>query len=146
MEFGSLEYQLAVWNIFSLGKISGAMVTIGSILAIWLAMRIAVATRNSTETNMFAKIVSSAFGIIVVLFSFIQYTENTATYTNTAATFERIKAAGFEVSPATDNFIEYVRTVVGNVDVPSYPGALATLFLITVLLIILGQIWYPKKD
>ena len=109
MEFGSLEYQLAVWNIFSLGRISGAMIGIGSILAIWLSMRIAVATRNSPETNLFAKIVSSAFGIIVIIFSGISYTESTATYTNTAATFERIKAAGFEVSPTTDNFIDYVR-------------------------------------
>ena len=145
MELGSLEYQLAVWNIFSLGKISGAMIGIGSILAIWLSMRIAVATRKSPETNLFAKIVSSAFGIIVVIFSGISYTGSTATYTNTAATFERIKAAGFEVSPATDNFIDYVRTMISSADVPSYPGALPTLFLIVVLLIILGQIWYPKK-
>ena len=137
--------EFQIWSIWSSNRIGSGLVGIGSILSIWLALRIAAATRNSDETNLFAKIVSSAFGVIVVIFSGISYTESTATYTNTAATFERIKAAGFEVSPTTDNFIDYVRTTISSADVPSYPGALPTLFLIVVLLIILGQIWYPKK-
>ena len=28
----------------------------------------------------------------------------------------------------TDNFIDYVRTMISSADVPSYPGALPTLF------------------
>ena len=34
MEFGSVEYQLAIWNLFNLGRIGSAMATIGTILAI----------------------------------------------------------------------------------------------------------------
>ena len=34
MEFGSIEYQLAIWNLFNLCRIGNAMIGIGSILAI----------------------------------------------------------------------------------------------------------------
>ena len=53
MEFGSVEYQLAIWNLFNLGRIGNAMAGIGLILAIWLALRVALNTRNNPETNMF---------------------------------------------------------------------------------------------
>ena len=55
MEFGSVEYQLAIWNLFNLGRIGNAMVGIGSILAIWLAFRVALNTRNNPETNILTK-------------------------------------------------------------------------------------------
>ena len=63
MEFGSVEYQLAIWNLFNLGRIGNAMVGIGSILAIWLAFRVALNTRNNPETNILAKVLSTAFGL-----------------------------------------------------------------------------------
>ena len=48
------------------------MVGIGTILAIWLSLRIAVNTKSNPETNILAKILSSAFGLIVVANSWIQ--------------------------------------------------------------------------
>ena len=51
MDATSPEYLLAIWNIFNIGRVGNAMVGIGSILAIWLAFRVAVATRNSEETS-----------------------------------------------------------------------------------------------
>ena len=72
MEFGSIEYQIVIWELFNLGRIGNAMVGIGTILAIWLSLRIAVNTRSNPETNILAKILSSAFGLIVVANSWIQ--------------------------------------------------------------------------
>ena len=85
MDATSPEYLLAIWNIFNIGRVGNAMVGIGSILAIWLAFRVAVATRNSEETNLFAKIMSSAFGLIVVMGTWVQWSEAVAYYVNTAA-------------------------------------------------------------
>ena len=66
MEFGSIEYQIAVWELFNLGRIGSAMVGIGSILAIWLSLRIAVNTRNNPETNIFAKVMSLFFAVVSI--------------------------------------------------------------------------------
>ena len=141
MDITSPEYLLAIWNIFNIGRVGNAMVGIGSILAIWLAFRVAVATRNSEETNLFAKIMSSAFGIIVVFGTWIQWSEAVAYYVNTAAAFVNAKAAGAEISPAAEGFIEYVGTTEG----PGTPTPLGIAFLLVVLIMILAQIWYPKQ-
>ena len=92
MEFGSVEYQLAIWNLFNLGRIGSAMATIGTILAIWLSLRIAVNTRNNPETNLFAKIISTAFGLVVLAASWIQATIAATYWTNTAGAFANIKS------------------------------------------------------
>ena len=141
MDVTSPEYLLAIWNIFNIGRVGNAMVGIGSILAIWLAFRVAVATRNSEETNLFAKIMSSAFGLIVVMGTWVQWSEAVAYYVNTAAAFVNAKDAGAEISPAAEGFIEYV----GTTEVPGTPTPLGIAFLVVVLIMIMAQIWYPKQ-
>ena len=141
MEFGSVEYQLAIWNLFNLGRIGNAMAGIGSILAIWLAFRVALNTRNNPETNMLAKILSSAFGLIVVIGTWINWSESVAYYVNTAAAFADIKTRGSAISPAAEGFIEYV----GTTEFAGTPTPLGMLFLAVVTIMLLAQIWVPKK-
>ena len=141
MELGSIEYQLAIWNLFNLGRIGNAMVGIGSILAIWLAFRVALNTRNNPETNILAKVLSSAFGVMVVMGSWINWSESVAYYVNTAAAFADIKTQGGSLSPAAEGFIEYV----GTTEFAGTPTPLGMLFLAVVTVIILAQIWMPKK-
>ena len=69
MEFGSTEYQVVIWELFNLGRIGSSMVAIGSILAIWLSLRVALNVRNNPETNMFSKILASIFGLSVIAIS-----------------------------------------------------------------------------
>lgn len=141
MEFGSIEYQIAVWELFNLGRIGSAMVGIGSILAIWLSLRIAVNTRNNPETNIVAKLLSTAFGLIVVGSSWIQYTIGAVYWTNTSGAFAEMKSQGIDVSPAAEFFIDFV----GTTEPATSPTPLGMAFLITVTIIILVQIWYPKQ-
>ena len=142
MEFGSIEYQLALWELFNIGRIGSAMATIGVILAVWLSLRIAVNTRNNPETNLFAKIVSTLFGLIVVAGGWIQATIGGLYWTNTAAAFARIKSQGMEISPAAEGFIDFV----GTTDPATAPTPLRMAFFAVVTIIILVQIWYPKQD
>ena len=65
--------EFQIWQIWSSNRIGSGLVGIGTLLGIWLAMRIAVATRNSSETNLFAKIVSSAFGLVALSFAWVQF-------------------------------------------------------------------------
>ena len=142
MEFGSIEYQIALWELFNIGRIGSAMATIGVILAVWLSLRIAVNTRNNPETNLFAKIVSTAFGLIVIASGWIQATISGIYWTNTAAAFAEIKSQGMEISPAAEFFIDFV----GTTEPASSPTPLGMAFFVVVAIIILAQIWYPKKD
>ena len=142
MEFGSIEYQIALWELFNIGRIGSAMATIGIILAVWLSLRIAVNTRNNPETNLFAKIVSTAFGLIVIASGWIQATISGIYWTNTAAAFAEIKSQGMEISPAAEFFIDFV----GTTEPASSPTPLGMAFFVVVAIIILAQIWYPKQD
>ena len=142
MEFGSVEYQLAIWNLFNLGRIGSAMATIGTILAIWLSLRIAVNTRNNQETNLFAKIISTAFGLVVLAASWIQATIAATYWTNTAGAFANIKSQGMEISQAAEFFIEFV----GTTEPATTPTPLVMVFFVIVAIIIIAQIWYPKQD
>ena len=117
------------------------MAGIVSILAIWLAFMVALNTRNNPETNMLAKILSSAFGLIVVIGTWINQSESVAYYVNTAAAFADIKTRGSTISPAAEGFIEYV----GTTEFAGTPTPLGMLFLAVVTIMLLAQIWMPKK-
>tara|TARA_B100001029_G_C14995829_1_gene414942 strand:- start:460 stop:888 length:429 start_codon:yes stop_codon:yes gene_type:complete len=142
MELASLEYQIAIWELFNLGRIGSSMVGIGSILAIWLSLRMAVNVRNNPETNIFAKIMSSLFGIIVLAATWMQWTIGAVYWTNTAGAFAMLKSNNIEISPAAESFIEYV----GTTETATTPTPLGMAFIIVSGIIILGQIWMPKQN
>ena len=58
--------EFQIWSIWSSNRIGTSLMGIGTILGVWLSMRIAMNTRNNPETNLFTKLVSSAFGIIIL--------------------------------------------------------------------------------
>ena len=53
-----------------------------------------------------------------------------------------MKSQGIDVSPAAEFFIDFV----GTTEPATSPTPLGMAFLITVTIIILVQIWYPKQD
>ena len=55
---------------FQTGRMVDALAFIGSILAIWLALRIANMTGENPASNLVTKIVSTGFGACVVLGSY----------------------------------------------------------------------------
>ena len=142
MEFGSTEYQIVIWELFNLGRIGSAMITIGSILAIWLSLRVALNVRNNPETNMVSKILASIFGLSVIAISWVQFTIGSIYWTNTASAFNDIKSQGMEISDAAQRFIEFV----GTTEPATTPTPLGMLFLIVAAIMILAQIWYPKQN
>ena len=83
--------EFQIWSIWSSNRIGSGLVGIGSILSIWLALRIAAATRNSDETNLFAKIMSTAFGLIVLAFTWMQLTLVVNTFISTAIALTQLK-------------------------------------------------------
>ena len=130
--------ELQIWQNWQAGRLADAVVFIGSILAIWLALRVANLTRSNPETDIIAKIVASIFGMCVVAGSWMAYTIGANTWTLTAGALEDLQ----EKSEVAEGFIEYVG-VTGGV---STPDPLGMVFLVVIALMILTLIWRPKKN
>ena len=128
------EYQ--IWTLWSSNRIGSGLGFIGTILLLWLAIRIAGATRASDETNLFAKLVSTAFGILSIGASWNIWTTIAATRVVAAANLNALE----EKSQTAMAYIEMTGTSVTGM--PTTPGI---IFLAVIAILILGQIWIPKK-
>ena len=133
--------EFQIWSIWSSNRIGSGLVGIGSILSIWLALRIAAATRNSDETNLFAKIMSTAFGLIVLAFTWMQLTLVVNRFISTAIALTQLKEETGSISSVAEGYLEYV----GTTDPVTTPLPISIAFLAVVGIIILAQIWMPKK-
>jgi len=133
--------EFQIWSIWSSNRIGSGLVGIGSILSIWLALRIAAATRNSDEANLFAKIMSTAFGLIVLAFTWMQLTLVVNTFISTSIALTQLKEETGSISTVAEGYLEYV----GTTDPVNTPLPISIAFLAVVGIIILGQIWMPKK-
>ena len=134
--------EFQIWQIWTSNRIGSGLVGIGSILAVWLSMRIALNTRNNPETNLLTKIISSAFGLVVLAFAWVNTTTIANTWIAAARSLSELKASGTEISSTADGYIEYV----GTTDAVTSPLPLAIAFIVVSGLIILGQIWLPKQN
>lgn len=58
--------ELKIYTLFNSGRLVGVVSFIGSIIVIWLALRVANLTRENTDDNLIQKIVATAFGLLIV--------------------------------------------------------------------------------
>jgi len=127
---------------FQTGRMVDALAFIGSIIAIWLALRVANMTGENPDSNIIAKIVSTGFGACIVLGSWQAYTFAANTFTNAAA---RIEMFGIENTPnpeRTQGFLDFV----GTTEVAATPTPLGIAFLAIVSLMIVTLIWVPRNN
>ena len=132
--------ELEIWQLWSSNQIGSGLAGIGVLLSIWLAMRIAVATRNSEETNLFGQILSSAFGVIVLVNAWMVYNVVANLWIATANALSELKTSGVEISGGAEGYIEYV----GTTEAVTTPTPLGIAFILVSGLIILAQICMPK--
>ena len=57
--YQSTQPELAIWTLYTSGRIANALVTISTVLFIWLSLRIAVQTRDRDDSNIVSKSLSS---------------------------------------------------------------------------------------
>ena len=130
------EYQ--IWTLFNSGRMADAGVGIVTILAIWLALRVANMTRANPETDTIAKVVSTAFCGLVILGTWQAWTIAAVNWTGTAGALNSLE----NPSEFAKGFIEYV----GQTEPATTPDLLGMIFLGVVALMTLVLIWRPKKD
>tara|TARA_B100001063_G_scaffold134789_1_gene126111 strand:+ start:487 stop:894 length:408 start_codon:yes stop_codon:yes gene_type:complete len=133
--------EFQIWSIWSSNRIGTSLMGIGTILGVWLSMRIAMNTRNNPETNLFTKLVSSAFGIIILFAAWINFTLGVNTSISSAIALSQLKEEAGSISTVAEGYIDYI----GTTDPVTMPLPLGIAFILVSGIIILGQIWLPKK-
>ncbi len=133
--------EFQIWSIWSSNRIGTSLMGIGTILGVWLSMRIALATRNSDEADIVQKIISSAFGVVILLFAWVNFTLATNTFISSAIALTQLKETSGTISTVAEGYIDYV----GTIDPATMPTPLGIAFIVVSGLIIFGQIWLPKK-
>ena len=129
-------------SVFGTLSIAFALRSIGSILLIWLALRIANNIRNSEEDNMVAKVLGTGFGLLVVAGAYYWQAAYFGLRANTANNFKQLSENGMELSAGVQQFIANF----ASVDPVTAPGPGLILFDLIILAMILASIWMPKKQ
>ena len=130
--------ELEIYTLFNSGRLVGVVSFIGSIIAIWLALRVANLTRENTDGNLLQKIVATAFGLLIVAGSWMSAVLAKATWVITAYNLDLLETR----STFSDNFIAYV----GTTELPvTAPIPLQIVFFAVVAIMIFSIIWMPKK-
>tara|TARA_X000000950_G_scaffold65490_1_gene80502 strand:- start:548 stop:958 length:411 start_codon:yes stop_codon:yes gene_type:complete len=132
--------QEMVMSSFQMGRLIDAMSFIGTIIAIWLALRIANMSGENPDSNLISKILSTGFGLCVMAGSFMQFTFAANTWIFAARNTEEImdKVANPERAQA---FIDYV----GTTTTATTPTPLGIAFLAIITIMIVTLIWVPRK-
>jgi hypothetical protein len=130
--------ELEIYTLFNSGRLVGVVSFIGSIIAIWLALRVANLTRENADSNLIQKIVATAFGLLIVAGSWMSAVLAKATWVITAYNLDLLETR----STFSDNFIAYV----GTTELPvTAPIPLQIVFFAVVAIMIVSIIWMPKK-
>jgi len=130
--------ELEIYTLFNSGRLVGVVSFIGSIIAIWLALRVANLTRENADSNLIQKIVATAFGLLIVAGSWMSAVLAKATWVITAYNLDLLETR----STFSDNFIAYV----GTTELPvTAPIPLQIVFFAVVAIMIFSIIWMPKK-
>jgi len=130
--------ELEIYTLFNSGRLVGVVSFIGSIIAIWLALRVANLTRENADSNLIQKIVATAFGLLIVAGSWMSAILAKATWVITAYNLDLLETR----STFSDNFIAYV----GTTELPvTAPIPLQIVFFAVVAIMIVSIIWMPKK-
>ena len=132
-----LEYQTL--SMFGTYSIAFALRAIGSVLAIWLALRVANNIRMSNDSNVISKLLGSAFGILVMYGALYWQMAYITIRPNTANDLKAMSEGGMQLTPGSEQFLANFAT-----DAVSLPIPVAVFDLVIIAMILL-QIWMPKK-
>jgi hypothetical protein len=132
--------ELDIWTLWSSNRIGNGLYMIAGVLSIWLALRVAASTRASEESNIVTKILASIFGVITLMMNTFSGSISVNNYIITSGNLNALT----EKSETATGFIEWSAQNFGT-EIVSFPGGIYALFSLTVLALILGMIWTPKK-
>jgi hypothetical protein len=126
---------------FQNGRMIDALVFIGCILSIWLALRIANMTGENPESNLVAKIVSTGFGLTVIAGCWQSFAFAANTWVIFARRLTEMGSENWGDPTGAQGLIDFV----GTTESSMMPTPLGMVFLLIVTVMIISLIWSPRK-
>ena len=120
------------------------MFTVAVIMGIFITFR---AARFAAQNNIFAKVMTSLFGLMIGWFSIVVGSLRPVIDAATAVRFAEAQAAGATLTAQAQDAIAQAGASAGDVVTQNYFGDIGTVAFTAIFLIIaLGIIWGPKMD
>ncbi|MFL2745226.1 MAG: hypothetical protein ACJ0AW_02700 [Gammaproteobacteria bacterium] len=129
-----------IWEAFNAGRMVSALAFIGSIIAIWLALRTANMTGENPDSNLFTKVLSTLFGLLIVAGTWMQFGFAANGWVIAARNITNFGVENMTDPEFAQGFVDYV----GTTDPTGMPPVLGMAFLVVVAIMIVGLIWGPR--
>jgi protein-S-isoprenylcysteine O-methyltransferase Ste14 len=113
---------------------------IGSIIAIWLALRTANMSGENPDTNLFGKILSTVFGLIIVAGTWQSFGIAANGWAIAANNITALGVDNMSNPEFAQGFIDFV----GTTEPSGMPSIMGMAFLLTITIMIIGLIWGPR--
>ena len=133
--------EMMIWDAFNQARMVAGLNFIGSIIAIWLALRTANMTGENPDSNIVAKLFSTAFGLIIVAGTWISFGIASNGWVLAARNITNFGIENSYDPEFAQGFVDYVGTTVPS----TQPTILGMAFLVVVAAMIISLIWVPRK-
>jgi|TARA_B110000967_G_C18322792_1_gene288323 hypothetical protein len=134
--------ELDIWTTFNISQSAAGAHFIGVAFLIWVGLRVSNNIRNSDEANLIMKLAGTGFCVSVAFFCAM----NTGWYewnmNGAAAGLQYLSSTDVPISPGAEKFIANANP---GADFNLIPDLMQGVFLASVLVMQMGQIWMPKK-
>lgn len=134
--------EVQVYELLNSSFTANGLFQIAVLIAVFIAFRVA---RFSQGSSIFPKVMSTAFGLMTVFFGMTVGANRYLSQEVAAIRLADAKAAGVQLSAASEAWIAQFNATAGSVATQNYladPGTVA--FSAIVAIIVLGITWGPK--
>jgi hypothetical protein len=134
--------ELDIWQAMYTGNIGNATYFLAIAFLIWVSFRVAISIRTNPESNLFARVVGTAFCLSTAYFALFNMAMSEWNINAAAAAFTWLASTDVAISPNA-------QMVIANTDPGAPPSIIPNLvqgiFVASAVLMQMGQIWMPKK-
>ena len=134
--------ELDIWTTFNISQSAAGAHFIGVVFLIWVGLRVSSNIRNSDEANLVMKLAGTGFCLSVAYFCAVNTGWYEWTMNGAAAGLQYLASTDVAISPGAQTFIANANP---GADFNISPDLMQGVFLASVLIMQMGQIWMPKK-
>ena len=134
--------ELDIWQTMYTGNIGNATYFLGIAFLLWVSFRMAINIRTNPESNLFIRLVGTAFCLSIAYFMLFNMAMSEWNINAAAAAFSWLASTDVAISPNA-------QMIIANTEPGAAPSIMPNLVqgicVASAVLMQMGQIWMPKK-
>jgi len=134
--------ELDIWATFGANQSAAGSHFIAIAFLVWVGLRVSNNIRNSDEANIVMKLAGTGFCLSVAYFCAFNMGWYEWNANGTAAALSYLASTDIAISPGAQTFVAGMNL---GADFNLKPDLMQGIFLASILVMQMGQIWMPKK-